>query len=128
MSDTSAFKDGFNKANLKLLRAMLDVALKDLDPQLEVTPGNITFSEGSCSLKLEFQVKGKMGTEETMAIQYARLLGLDPSLRPDVPRIGVSRLVKYSARSSEYPWVIENAEGKRYKFKEADANRYFKKA
>jgi hypothetical protein len=128
MSDTSAFKDGFNKANLKLLRAMLDVALKDLDPQLEVTPGNITFSEGSCSLKLEFQVKGKMGTEETMAIQYATMYGLDPALRPDIPRIGVSRLVKYSSRSSEYPWVIENAEGKRYKFKEADANRYFKKA
>ena len=128
MSDSSIFKDGFNKANLKLLRALVDKALADLDPLIEVKPGNITFSEGSCTLKVEFQVKGKMGTEETMAIQYARLLGLDPSLRPDVPRIGVSRLVKYSARSSEYPWVIENAEGKRYKFKEADANRYFKKA
>ena len=128
MSDTSAFKDGFNKVNLKLLRALVDKALADLDPLIEVKPGNITFSEGSCSLKLEFQVKGKMGIEETTAIQYAKMLGLDPSLRPDVPRIGVSRLVKYSSRSSEYPWVIENAEGKRYKFREADAERYFKKA
>jgi hypothetical protein len=128
MSDSSIFKDGFNKANLKLLRALVDKALADLDPMIEVKPGNISFTEGSCTLKVEFSVKGKMGKEETLAIQYARLFGLDPSLRPDIPRIGVSRLVKYSARSSEYPWVIENAEGKHYKFKEADANRYFKKA
>lgn len=127
MSTESAFKDGFNKVNLKLLRALLDKALKDLDPQLEVKPGNITFSEGTCSLKLEFQVKGKMSIEETTAIQYAEMLGLDPSKRPDIPNIGVSRLVKFNSRSTEWPWLVENTEGKQYKLKQAGAERHFKK-
>lgn len=128
MSNESVFKDGFNKPNLKLLRDLVNKALADLDPMIEVKPGNISFTEGSCILKVEFSVKGKMGTEEKMAIQYAQMFGLDPSLRPDIPRIGVSRLVKHASRSTEFPWVIENTEGKRYKLRGTDAERYFKKA
>jgi hypothetical protein len=128
MSDNSVFKDGFNKVNLKLLRALVAKALADLDPLIEAKPGNISFGEGSCTLKVEFSVKGKMSSEESMAIQYATMFGYDPSLRPNIPRIGVSRLVKHSSRSAEFPWVIENAEGKRYKLRIADVERYFKKA
>lgn len=123
----STFAAGLNKANLPLLRDKINAALAGLDPALTCKAGNITFSEGSCTVKLEVQVQGMTSSAEKEAQRYAQMLGLDPSLRPDIPKVGPCRIVDIKTRATKMPWVVENEAGKRFKISSAMAEHYFKK-
>ena len=111
----------FDKTNLKNVRADLNAILSKYakDNGIEINIGNISFTAGTFTTKMEAKVKGAKTINDVW---------LDDAMRKfafvKTSKCGKT-LVGYNPRAGKYPYIFEDA-GKKYKCSEASAMRYFK--
>lgn len=110
----------FNKVNLKIVREDISAILSKYAKEtgIELSIGNIRFSSGSFTAKLDAKIKGAVTMEDTILNQVMVIKNLSRTSKCG------KTLVGYNTRAGKYPFVFESA-GKRYKCSENNAKMYF---
>jgi len=110
----------FNKTNLKNVRedisAILSKYAKETGIQLSI--GNIRFTAGTFSAKLDAKIKGAITPEDELLTQIMAIKNLSRK------SLCGKTLVGYNSRAGKYPFIFESA-GKRFKCSEFNAKMYF---
>jgi hypothetical protein len=111
----------FDKTNLKNVRADLNAILSKYakDNGIEINIGNISFTAGTFSTKMEAKVIGAKTKEDSMLEFMMGFKGLSRTSKCG------KTLVGYNTRGKAYPFIYEDA-GKKFKCTELTAIRYFK--
>lgn len=112
----------FNKTNLKNVREDITAILTKYAKEngIEIKIGNISFTAGSFTTKMEAKVKGAK-TKEDSVLEFMMVTeGLVKTSKCG------KTLVGYNTRGKRYPYIFENA-GKRFKCSEVQAKAYFSK-
>ena len=110
----------FNKVNLKIVREDISAILSKYAKEtgIELSIGNIRFTEGSFTAKLDAKIKGAKTKEDSVLEFMMVTKGLAKTSKCG------KTLVGYNSRAGKYPFVFESA-GKRYKCSENNAKMYF---
>ena len=110
----------FDKANLQKIRADLNAVLAKygIDQNLELTIGNIKFSDAEFKTQLSVKVVGAKTMANKILEEEVRFLGLK------MEGLGGRKLVDYKARNYAYPFIYEQ-NGKRFKCSAESAKIYF---
>jgi hypothetical protein len=112
----------FDRANLKALRDEMDEILKKygVDANLDISVGNMKFSENEVEIKVTAKVKGAKTFTNVILETRAAALGLKLK-----NKFG-DELVDYNTRAHKMPFVYRKAEdGKLYKCDERMAKMRF---
>jgi hypothetical protein len=111
----------FDKTNLKTVREDLNAILSKYakENNLEIKLGNISFSAGAFTTKMEAKVIGVKSIQDVW---------LDDAMRKfafvKTSKCGKT-LVGFNPRAGKYPYIFEDA-GKTYKCSHTSAEKYFK--
>lgn len=121
------------KSDLQLIRNDINAALESVGKKhgLTLHAGNCSYGENNCSFKLECQVEGAATKEESAFTEMASFYGLKADDLGRVFSMGgdLYKICGLSARSRKYPILCEkSANGKIYKFRDADVARHLKTA
>lgn len=111
----------FNKANLKNVREDISAILSKYakDNGIKISIGNISFTAGSFTTKMEAKVIGAK-TKEDSVLEFMMVTnGLTKTSKCG------KTLVGYNTRGKAYPFIYEDA-GKKFKCTELTARMYFK--
>lgn len=110
----------FNRANLKNVREDISAILSKYakDNGIAIKIGNISFSAGSFTTKMEAVVLGAETIDETILKQIMAIKNLSKTSKCG------KTLVGYNSRSGKYPFIFESA-GKKFKCSEFNAKMYF---
>ncbi|HBP6359817.1 hypothetical protein [Pseudomonas aeruginosa] len=112
------FTSGFNTTNLKVLRGLINSALANLHPEINIEAGKITYDpQGTCTIKVEATVKGAKSKAQTELEQAANLYGYDVSQTKPHTSLGPCKLVGFNSRARKSPWIVECPKG-RYKLED----------
>jgi uncharacterized protein YejL (UPF0352 family) len=102
----------FDKTNLKALRDEMNAVLAKygVTANLDISVGNMSFSEAEVNIKVNAKIKGAKTFEDTILESRVNSLGLTMKNKfGDV-------LVAYNSRSYKYPFVyVCGKSGKRFK-------------
>ena len=112
----------FDKSNLPTIRADLSKILNAYAAEhgITISIGNIKFSEGEFTAKVEAKIPGVKTLDDTILESVMNARNLQKN-GPD------GRVLKeYSTRSSKYPFIFTH-QGKSYKCSEQQAKLYFSK-
>jgi hypothetical protein len=111
----------FDKTNLKNVRADLNAILSKYakDNGIEINIGNISFTAGTFTTKMEAKVKGAKTINDVWLDDAMRKFGMAKSSKCG------KTLVGFNPRGKTYPFIFEDA-GKKFKCTELTAIRYFK--
>lgn len=112
----------FDKTNLKALRAEMQAVLEKygVSSNLEITVGNMKFSEAEVEIKVKAKVKGAKTFTNTILESRIATLGLKLKNKTG------DELVDYNTRAYKMPFVYRNAsDGKLYKCDERMAKMRF---
>ncbi|WP_412763316.1 hypothetical protein ACIJUN_30370 (plasmid) [Pseudomonas aeruginosa] len=94
------FTSGFNTTNLKVLRGLINSALANLHPEINIEAGKITYDpQGTCTIKVEATVKGAKSKAQTELEQAANLYGYDVSQTKPHTSLGPCKLVGFNSRA-----------------------------
>jgi hypothetical protein len=112
----------FNKTNLKTVREDITAILSKYAKEngIELKIGNISFTAGSFTTKMEAKVKGAKTREDSVLEFMMATKGLVKTSKCG------KTLVGYNTRGKAYPYIFENA-GKKFKCSEVQAKMYFSK-
>ena len=112
----------FDKVTLQKMRKELnDVLAKYAASEgLEISIGNIKFSDNDFEAKLNCKIAGKKTLVDAMLESVMKSYSLSEN------GIGGRRLVSYNSRNYRYPFIYEQG-GKRFKCSIEQAEAYFKK-
>lgn len=124
----SIYANGFTKDNLKVLRKQLDAVLATAIPGVKLTASNISFLNGSATIKVEAQVEGAQTREQVFAKEMAELYGLDLDKKVMLKGAGMCQLTEYRHKARTKPWIVQNEQGTQYILTQAQAEQHFKKA
>jgi hypothetical protein len=109
----------FDTPQLNTLRSELNekLAILGADLGLDLSTGNITYSDTECTIKLTAKVKGALPRIAKQIPMYAGFIGLDNVKYLSVFQTtsGKATLVDYKTRSPKYPWILELRNGNRIK-------------
>jgi len=111
--------DKFTPAQLSTLRRELNekLAILGTDLGLNLSVGNISYSDTECTIKLNAKIKGALPRIASQIPTEARFIGLDNVKYLSVFQTtrGKATLVDYKTRSPKYPWILELQNGNRIK-------------
>ena len=112
----------FDKVTLQKMRNELNAVLAKYAQSegLEISIGNIKFSETDFEAKLNCKIAGAKTFVDTMLESAMRTYNLNQN------GVGNRRLVSYNSRNYRYPFIYEQ-NGKRFKCSAEQAEAYFKK-
>lgn len=112
----------FDKATLQAIRRDLNAVLAKYAEAngMEMSVGNIKFSEGDFEAKVNAKIKGAKTMVDKVLESVMASRGLQAA------GVGGRTLVAYNSRSYKYPFVYEQ-NGKRFKCSTESAMLYFKK-
>lgn len=110
----------FDKATLKALRNEMEAVLNKYGAKsnLEITVGNMRFSDAEVDIKVKAKVKGAKTMNDTILESVIASQGLK------MTNAAGDRLVDYKTRSPKYPFVFER-NGSRYKCSATQAKALF---
>jgi len=111
---TTEYEKGFNRQNMKTLRAELDSLLdrySNTDIHLEL--GNASFGGAECSFKLNVSIVGQL-TREQEAVELFTDFKYGDMIR-DLRSKKIFKLVGYKSRSPKKPVIIADLGGTEYK-------------
>ncbi len=111
----------FNPQNLNDLRARLNAVLKEFDANLEFDIGKITYNAAECTVPLKVKIKGA-APEKTMLGRVMIEFGLQEN-----STMGKYKLVDYRPRQYKFPFIYQDAQGRRFKTTEEHARIMFAK-
>lgn len=119
----------FDNNTLDLLRAKLDIKLKELSLELgiNIDSRNFSYSENEVSIKLQANIVGAMTKEMEAVKMFSEMevgIELDFGHVFMAGNLGEVKLVAYKTRSRKYPWVVEGSNGSRYKLSSAQLRRF----
>lgn len=119
----------FDNNTLDLLRAKLDIKLKELSVELgiNIDSRNFSYSENEVSIKLQANISGAMTKEMEAVKMFSKMeLGIELDFGHVFMsgNLGEVKLVAYKTRSRKYPWVVEDSKGSRYKLSSAQLRRF----
>lgn len=112
----------FDRANLKALRAEMQAVLEKygVASNLEITVGNMKFSEAEVDIKVKAKVKGAKTRSNQMLETMAQIQGLK------LKNSTGDELVDYNTRARKMPFVFKCAKtGKMFKTDERGAKQRF---
>jgi hypothetical protein len=112
----------FDRANLKALRAEMQAVLEKygVASNLEITVGNMKFSEAEVEIKVKAKVKGAKTRTDSMLETMAQINGLK------LKNSAGDELVEYNTRAQKMPFVFKCAKtGKMFKCDERMAKMRF---
>lgn len=112
----------FDRSNLKALRTEMEALLAKygVDSNLDITVGDMKFSEAEVEIKVKAKVKGAKTFTNVILESRAAALGLKLK-----NKFG-DELVDYNTRAPKMPFIYVNAaDGKRYKCDERMAKMRF---
>ncbi len=112
----------FDRSNLKALRTEMEALLAKygVDSNLDITVGNMKFSESEVEIKVIAKVKGAKTFTNVILESRAAALGLKLK-----NKFG-DELVDYNTRAPKMPFIyVNSADGKRYKCDERMAKMRF---
>jgi hypothetical protein len=111
--------DKFTPAQLSTLRRELNekLAILGTDLGLNLSAGNISYSDTECTIKLTAKIKGALPRIASQIPEFGRFIGLDNVKYLSVFQTtrGKATLVDYKTRSPKYPWILELQNGNRIK-------------
>ena len=112
----------FDKATLQAIRRDLNAVLAKYAEAngMEMSVGNIKFSDGDFEAKVNAKIKGAKTMTDKILESVMAARGLQEM------GTGGRKLVGYNSRSYKYPFVYEKG-GKRFKCSDESAVLYFKK-
>jgi len=107
----------FDRKSLKNLRDEMDAVLAKYgaSANLDITVGNMKFSDVEVTIKVEAKVKGAKTVSNEILESRANVLGLKMKNKAG------DELVDYNTRAYKMPFVYKTADGKRYKTDENGA-------
>jgi endonuclease V-like protein UPF0215 family len=112
----------FDKTNLKALRAEMQAVLEKygVASNLEITVGNMKFSEAEVEIKVKAKVKGAKTRADSLIETMAKIKGLK------LKNSAGDELVEYNTRAHKMPFVFRCAKtGKMFKCDERMAKMRF---
>lgn len=110
----------FDKSNLATVRADINALLAAYSKKsgIELNIGNISFSEGEFTTKLNAKLPNVKTIDDVILESRVKALGLKTTSKCG------KKLVGYNTRAKAYPFVFEN-NGKKYKCSTEQAKFYF---
>ena len=110
----------FNKATLDQLRGEMQALFDKYEVKSNVNlhAGNISYSEAECTIKVTAKINGVMTREQKAIAMFSDFKYGDIVAVRGI--VGKVKIVAYKARSPKYPFIVENANGSRYKLTEKD--------
>ena len=93
------------------------LAILGTDLGLNLSAGNISYSDTECTIKLTAKIKGALPRIASQIPEFGRFIGLDNVKYLSVFQTtrGKATLVDYKTRSPKYPWILELQNGNRIK-------------
>jgi len=114
----------FNKSNLNSMRIDLKLALKKIEDKygVNVNIGNIRFSDDEFSAPMKVTIEGAETAEEKAVATFSKMetgFKFSAGQRFFSETLGECKIVGFLTRSPKYPWIVETAKGKQYKYTSA---------
>jgi hypothetical protein len=111
----------FNKTNLTTVRADINALLAKYgaDNGIDFDIGGISFNGNSFTTKLKATVKGAVTKEDIILNQVMSINNLAKNSKCG------KTLIEYNTRAGKYPFIYQDAVGKKFKCSEAQAKVYF---
>jgi hypothetical protein len=111
----------FNKTNLTTVRADINALLAKYgaDNGIDFDIGSISFNGSSFTTKLKATVKGAVTKEDIVLNHVMAVKNLAKK------SMCGKTLIEYNTRAGKYPFIYQDAVGKKFKCSEAQAKVYF---